>query len=310
MAPVNHHWIFVFGVLGNIISFMVYLAPVPTFWRIYKKKSTEGFESLPYICAIFSAMLWIYYALLKTNSFLLITINCFGCVIETIYVAIFIAYASKQAKTSAFKVIVLLNLLGFSSIILACSYLAKPSVRVEILGWICVAFCVVVFAAPLTAIRTVIRTKSVEFMPFPLSLALSLSAVTWFMYGMLQRDMYVVLPNILGFSFGVAQMVLYGIYRNYPKPESKDIEKELHDKIPCDTHVKLTAEVHPVSSSPVTDDSAEDEARGERKKDVMLHEVQVSCMDSCVANNVNVAEPVSTGVVAAGATTKLVDCVV
>ncbi|KAL6959148.1 Bidirectional sugar transporter sweet14 [Sarracenia purpurea var. burkii] len=89
---------FAFGLLGNIISFFVFLSPLPTFYQIYKKKSTEGFQSVPYVVALFSAMLLMYYAFLKSNSTLLITINSFGCFIETFYIAVYLFYAPKKVK--------------------------------------------------------------------------------------------------------------------------------------------------------------------------------------------------------------------
>ncbi|KAK9748290.1 hypothetical protein RND81_02G047900 [Saponaria officinalis] len=221
MITIHHPWVFAFGILGNVISFMVFLAPLPTFIRIYKKKSTEGFQSVPYVVAIFSAMLWIYYAMLKGNSLLLITVNVAGVIIETIYVVVFVTYAPRQAKMFTLKLLMFMNFGGFCAIVLLCHYLAKGEVRVQVFGWVCVVFSVSVFAAPLSIIRSVIRTKSVEYMPFNLSLCLTLTATIWFFYGFVQKDLYITLPNIVGFVFGVVQMILYGIYRKHDKMAQK-----------------------------------------------------------------------------------------
>ncbi|KAK4395573.1 Bidirectional sugar transporter SWEET14 [Sesamum angolense] len=105
-AGFSGHWAFAFGLLGNIVSFMVYLSPIPTFYQIYKKKTSEGFQSVPYVVALFSAMLWIYYALLKSNATLIITINSVGCFIETIYICFYLFYAPKKERIP--------NVLGFS----------------------------------------------------------------------------------------------------------------------------------------------------------------------------------------------------
>ncbi|KAL5053126.1 hypothetical protein RYX36_033808 [Vicia faba] len=215
MAMHRETWAFVFGLLGNIISFAVFLSPVPTFYIIFKKKSAEGFQSLPYVVALFSAMLWIYYAFVKREAaLLLITINTFGIIVESAYLIIFLIYASKKSRLSTIKLLLLLNVFGFGAMLLSTLYLAKGAKRLAIIGWICLVFNISVFAAPLFVISKVIRTRSVEYMPFFLSFFLTINAVMWFFYGLLLKDYYVALPNTLGFVFGIIQMVIYLIYRN------------------------------------------------------------------------------------------------
>ncbi|XP_062018744.1 bidirectional sugar transporter SWEET14-like isoform X2 [Rosa rugosa] len=153
----------VFGILGTIVAFLVYLAPLPTFYWIFKKKSTQGFPSIPYSVSLFSAMLTLYYAFVKTNCLLLITINSIGCFIETVYLVVFMIYATPKSR------------------------------------------------------RQVIKTKSVEYMSFPLSLSLTLCAVMWFFYGLLIRDLFIAAPNVLGFAFGIVQMIMILVYRKKTK---------------------------------------------------------------------------------------------
>ncbi|XP_043703776.1 bidirectional sugar transporter SWEET14-like [Telopea speciosissima] len=217
---------------GNFISLLVYIAPIPTFRRIYKNKSTEGFQSVPYLAALFSAMLWIYYAFLKTGAYYIITINSFGCVIETIYIVIYLIYAPKKARNSTAMMLALLNLGGFCLILVLTQFLATQQNRIKIVGMICIAFSVCVFVAPLSIMVRVIRTKSVEYMPFTLSFFLTLSAVMWFFYGLLLKDRYIAIPNILGFSFGVAQMLLYLIYRKSNKEKNvKEEEEQINETV-------------------------------------------------------------------------------
>ncbi|KAI4336358.1 hypothetical protein L6164_014894 [Bauhinia variegata] len=275
--------VFVFGVLGNIASFVCFLAPLPTFYRVCKKKSTEGFQSIPYVAALFSAMLWIFYAYVKSEEILLITINSFGCVIETIYLAIYLGYCPKKARMFTIRLILLANFGGFCTIVLVTHLLAKRQAnRLKLLGWICVVFSTSVFAAPLSIIRTVIRTKSVEFMPFPLSLLLTVSAVMWLLYGLSLKDIYVTLPNIVGLTFGMIQMVLYAMYRkstpvqDQKLPEHKgDIENGVVNAVtdeklevstqPCDIEIaeKKQDQAADQTGNEKTEENKNEEKRGE-----------------------------------------------
>ncbi|KAF4355707.1 hypothetical protein F8388_001065, partial [Cannabis sativa] len=257
--------IIVLGVLGNIVSFMAFLAPVPTFHKIYKSKSTEGFQSLPYVIALLSSMLSMYYALLQESVLLLITIKSFGCVIENIYIGLFIFYAPKKFKNAKSVIVVhedqpkleliqtvnillLLNVFGYGLMIVLTTLLTKGDLRRKVVGLICLAFNIGVFAAPFSTMRQVIKIRSVEFMSFLLSFVITLGAIMWFFYGFLVKDFYVAasisfsyiyknnniitnltnhlliylffvlnytqLPNVLEFFLRISQMILYFLFKN------------------------------------------------------------------------------------------------
>ncbi|EPS65273.1 hypothetical protein M569_09501, partial [Genlisea aurea] len=204
---------FVVGLLGNIVSIMLFFSPMPIFYRIVKQKSTEGFSCMPYTVALFSAMLWLFYGLINTTVPLVLTINAFGCAVETVYIVIFIVYANRKERILALKM-VFADALGLGSIVIVTMAAVKSKKhRVKVVGWISMVFATLVFVAPLSVMRKVIQTRSAEFLPITLSVALLLVAIIWFVYGFLLHDVYIMAPNILGFMFAIAQIILYVKYR-------------------------------------------------------------------------------------------------
>ncbi|KAK7400257.1 hypothetical protein VNO78_11460 [Psophocarpus tetragonolobus] len=273
----RNHAALAFGLLGNVISFLVYLAPLPTFYRIYKRKSTEGFQSLPYLTALFSSMLWLYYASLKpSDATLLITINSFGCVIESVYIIIYIIYATHGARKLTVKLLVVMNVGSFVLIFLVTHFALSGTLRVQVVGWICVTLSVAVFAAPLAIVARVIRTKNVEFMPFYLSLFLTLSAIMWLGYGVFLKDICVAIPNVLGFTLGILQMLLYGMYRNSGNTEKEEHELEpVKNAVVVNVNSSATGGVHPVPVIGVENNKEGIIIKGEEMKSVEVKEYPV-----------------------------------
>ncbi|MCE3051171.1 hypothetical protein HAX54_049037 [Datura stramonium] len=140
------------------------------------------------------------------------------------------------------KLLLLLNFFGLGLIILLTQFLAKGSNRAQIVGWICLIFSLCVFVAPLGVLRQVIRTKSVEYMPFLLSFFLTLSAIMWFFFGLLRKDYNIAIPNVLGFTLGVLQMVLYLIYKNAKKVTEEVKISENTETVIVEEH-KLSEEI-------------------------------------------------------------------
>ncbi|KAG2256113.1 hypothetical protein Bca52824_075407 [Brassica carinata] len=89
---------FYIGVIGNVISVLVFLSPVETFWKIVKRKSTEEYKSLPYICTLLGSSPWTYYGIVTPGEYLVSTVNGFGALVEIIYVSLFVLYAPRHLK--------------------------------------------------------------------------------------------------------------------------------------------------------------------------------------------------------------------
>ncbi|KAG6420782.1 hypothetical protein SASPL_117321 [Salvia splendens] len=87
-------------------------------------------------------------------------------------------------------------------------------------------------------------------MPISLSLALLLNAVMWFFYGLLLKDIYIAVPNTVGFIFGLLQIILYCIYKN------SKIDHAEENKLPTAIKPETTSnceQIHPVCSPPIKD---------------------------------------------------------
>ncbi|KAA8527439.1 hypothetical protein F0562_034846 [Nyssa sinensis] len=219
---------FFVGVIGNIISVLMFLSPIGTFWRIVKHRSTEDFESLPYICTLLNSSLWTYYGITKPGGLLVATVNGFGIVVETIYVSLFLIYANSKMRAKTVILVAILDVGLLAAAIVVTRLALQGDVRIDAIGFMCAGLNILMYGSPLSAMRTVVTTKSVEYMPFFLSFFLFLNGGIWAFYALLVHDYFLGVPNGTGFILGTAQLVLYAIYRN-AKPSDSTISGGLEE---------------------------------------------------------------------------------
>jgi len=237
----------IIGIIGNIISVLVFVSPIPTFWRIVRTRSTEEFEPAPYVLTLLNSLLWFYYGITKPDGLLIATVNGFGAVMETIYVALFLVYAADHAtRVKAAKLVITLDI-GFFGFIFATTTFAIGGLDMKILiiGLICACLNVFMYGSPLAAVRTVISSKSVEYMPFFLSFFLFLNGGVWATYALLDRDVFLGIPNGIGFFLGGIQLIIYATYK-IRRVKSQSSEEAADDGWPAASASLLSsnAKVH------------------------------------------------------------------
>ncbi|WJX10358.1 hypothetical protein P8452_01093 [Trifolium repens] len=119
----------------------------PTFYKITKKKDVEEFKTDPYLATVLNCAFWVFYGI--------------GLVFEFVYLTIFIVYVKKAGRKK---------------------HLHGTTKRSLIVGILCDMFNIAMYVSPLTVMAMVIKTKSVKYMPFWLSVAKFLNGCCWTTY--------------------------------------------------------------------------------------------------------------------------------
>ncbi|XP_057465339.1 bidirectional sugar transporter SWEET2a-like isoform X2 [Actinidia eriantha] len=180
------------GITGNIFAIVLFVSPIPTFRRIIRNKSTEQFSGLPYVYGLLNCLICLWYGMpiVSPGIIPVATVNSIGAVFQLTYLTIFIINADR-AKQVKMLGLFLADCAIFGIIAFASLKFFQPPNRQIFVGYLSVISLISMFASPLFVINLVIKTKSVEFMPFYLSLATFLMSLSFFAYGMFKFDPFI-----------------------------------------------------------------------------------------------------------------------
>lgn len=175
----------------------------------------EEYSPIPYLATLVNCLVWVLYGLpmVHPDSTLVVTINGAGILIEVVFITIFFVFSGRPKQRLVIAAVLAGETLFVAILVVLVFTLQHTTAeRTTSVGIICCVFNVMMYASPLSVMKMVIRTKSVEFMPFWLSLAAFLNASVWTVYALIPFDPFIAIPNGIGCVFGLAQLILYAAY--------------------------------------------------------------------------------------------------
>ncbi|GLU06030.1 hypothetical protein SLE2022_230970 [Rubroshorea leprosula] len=202
------------GVVGNIASLSLYLSPAQIFIRICKKRAVEHFSPTPYLVMLMNQMVWTLFAMpwVHPNSTLVLTISATGVIIALFFVILFLIYSDRKKRLKVGLVVLLELILVVVLTLVVLTLLHSTRRRSLAVGIIGNVSSIMMYASPFSVMKRVISTKSVEYMPFSLSLASFACGFAWTCYGLLPFDPFICFSSGYGTLLGLGQLILYAIY--------------------------------------------------------------------------------------------------
>ncbi|XP_045446013.1 sugar transporter SWEET1 [Melitaea cinxia] len=193
-------------------------------YDIYKQGSTDGVSIIGFLGGLVMSILNLKLGFILRDD-TMIQVNYFGLALNIIYTTIFYQYSAQKGKVWTH-----IGMAGaFSVAIIGYAEMEDPQLVENRLGAISTAFMFYLISSPLFGLKHIIKNKSTKGMPFPIIFSGTIVCFMWLLYGIILKNKFLILQNVVVFVLCVFQLSLFVIYPS--KPKGKEQEKAKAKKI-------------------------------------------------------------------------------
>ena len=204
----------VFGWVATCLTMCFYISPIIPFINVFKGKlSYEDTPAVLVSASYVNCFCWYIYGDMIFSDQVKIC-NGIGAISSLCLICVYLVYEIRKYTLDA-----ILNAL----IIITGSYAVYRGLTIvvdddAIIGKICNCTAIIVFLSPIQLIYRVLKeNNNYHLIPIYTAWVSIFSTGCWIMYGILIKDIYIMIPNVVGLLLGIVQIVIFMIFkRKYP----------------------------------------------------------------------------------------------
>ena len=87
---------------------------------------------------------------------------------------------------------------------------------------ICFDLCTLSYISPTQLLIKVLNTKDYKLIPIYSAIIASIGYGSWTLFGLFKFNANIIIPNLVGLGFSLAQIILYRVYKN-KKPLTEEL---------------------------------------------------------------------------------------
>ncbi|XP_028833248.1 sugar transporter SWEET1 [Denticeps clupeoides] len=174
--------------------------------KMRASQSAENVQFLPFLTTCLNNLGWLYYGTLKKDG-TLVFVNATGSLLQIVFI-LFYLYYTKERKKSWMQTVVMVCVLFLGRAYFSVA-VHEGDAQLAQLGLVCSIFTVSMYLSPLADLLEIIRTRSVERLSFPLTVATFLTSASWTLYGLQLQDFYIMVPNTPGIITSLIRFFLF-----------------------------------------------------------------------------------------------------
>ena len=184
-----------------------YIYRIPSVYKIYKNKSVGQSDPLMFIMLIINGCIWSMYGIIVNDRVLTFT-NSIGIITGIIYNLIFYEYSPNKKQISKYFQFTFI----FVTILFIIGYTFDPDKIQNSLGTLGSLTAILLMSSPLSNMKRVYNDKNSIHLPIYTVIANFINALSWLLYGIIIKNIFVWLTNALGLIAAIIQVCLLFIF--------------------------------------------------------------------------------------------------
>jgi solute carrier family 50 protein (sugar transporter) len=197
-SPTLYSLLFTLSSMGNILSILLNLAPIPSLHQAYASSDVRKISYSYLYMANLCNLYWILYSIKTENDDIFISsvVNYALCLLYLI------VYHTITHDAGIF-------FMKYCVVIVALIDISYKVLSDDQLGHITLSLSLLCFVAPLETLEKVFETHDANYIDINIIGTSWASAVIWFLYGVLVNDFVIYFPQFVGVIICMAEILLY-----------------------------------------------------------------------------------------------------
>mmetsp|Transcript_19062 Transcript_19062/g.30840 ORF Transcript_19062/g.30840 Transcript_19062/m.30840 type:complete len:227 (+) Transcript_19062:524-1204(+) len=191
--------------VGCLLANVMYFSGVSAMMRCKRAGRLGDMNPLPFPVMLATNISWIMYSILLGDYFLFFS-DAPGAMVSVYFTQVGYSLTQDKSKTRAAMETSLMSLImALLTLTLYVGIVARdasPEHKQIVVGIFANLVLVMYYAAPLSEVKEVIRTRDSRSLYFPLAVAQTICGGSWLVYGIALNDPFIYAPNGMGTILG------------------------------------------------------------------------------------------------------------
>lgn len=199
-----------FGWIGVIVSICFFASPITKFINLLKNKiDYREINIIIIIGNYISSIVWLIYGYQIEIKQITVCYSL-GSLISLVWIWIYLVKIGKKKMKQALIYTMILTSATFAIFIILIGIISKK----KIIGEICFIVCSLSYISPTQLLIKVLNSKDYKLISIYSAVISAVGYGSWTIFGLFKFNATIIIPNIVGLGFAIAQIILYKVYKD------------------------------------------------------------------------------------------------